>query len=39
VAHAAEIESIDVNPLLVRVEGAACLDAVIVRRPVPEEAR
>jgi acyl-CoA synthetase (NDP forming) len=35
VAHANEIESIDVNPLLVRAEGAACLDAVIVRRTAP----
>jgi succinyl-CoA synthetase beta subunit len=41
-AHAAEIESIDVNPLLVRERGAACLDAVIVRRPAeraPVDAR
>jgi acyl-CoA synthetase (NDP forming) len=31
-AHADTIESIDINPLLVRQQGAACLDAVIVRR-------
>lgn len=30
--RADEIESIDINPLLVRQQGAACLDAVIVRR-------
>ena len=39
VAHAGEIEAIDINPLLVRPEGAACLDAVIVRRPALEETR
>jgi acyl-CoA synthetase (NDP forming) len=33
-AHADEIESIDINPLLVRREGAACLDAVIVKAEV-----
>jgi acyl-CoA synthetase (NDP forming) len=33
-AHADEIESIDINPLLVRREGAACLDAVIARAEV-----
>jgi acyl-CoA synthetase (NDP forming) len=32
VAHADDIESIDINPLLARPEGAACLDAVIERR-------
>lgn len=31
-AHADQIESIDINPLVVRTEGAACLDAVIVLR-------
>jgi acyl-CoA synthetase (NDP forming) len=37
--HAEEIESIDINPVLVRAEGAVCLDAVIVRRPAREAAR
>ncbi|MBO9514221.1 MAG: acetate--CoA ligase family protein [Variovorax sp.] len=31
-AHADEIESVDINPLVVRPEGAACLDAVITLR-------
>lgn len=31
-AHADDIESVDINPLVVRTEGAACLDAVIVLR-------
>ena len=31
-AHAGELESIDVNPLLVRPQGARCLDAVITLR-------
>lgn len=35
-SHADQIESIDINPLVVRVQGAACLDAVIaVRAPAP----
>jgi hypothetical protein len=38
-AHADEIESIDINPILVRAEGAACLDAVIVRRAAVAAAR
>ena len=38
-AHEDEIESIDINPLLVRTQGAACLDAVIVRRGQREGAR
>jgi acyl-CoA synthetase (NDP forming) len=37
-AHAEEIESIDINPLLVRPQGAACLDAVILLRQ-PGETR
>ncbi|GKS94672.1 hypothetical protein AVAK2825_09075 [Acidovorax sp. SUPP2825] len=37
-SHADQIESIDINPLVVRVQGAACLDAVIaVRAPAPED--
>ena len=39
--HGDEIQSIDINPLLVREQGAACLDAVIVRqeaRPVSVDA-
>jgi acyl-CoA synthetase (NDP forming) len=39
VAHANDIESIDINPLLARPQGAACLDAVIVRRVPCTEAR
>ena len=31
-AHADVLESIDVNPLVVREQGAVCLDAVITRR-------
>jgi acyl-CoA synthetase (NDP forming) len=31
-AHAAQLESIDINPLLVRPKGAVCLDAVITLR-------
>jgi len=31
-AHAHELESVDINPFVVRAEGAACLDAVIVLR-------
>lgn len=31
-AHADAIESVDINPLLVRAQGAACLDAVITLR-------
>jgi len=38
-AHAEEIESIDINPLLVRTQGVACLDAVIVRREKGKGAR
>lgn len=32
IAHANELESVDINPFVVRVDGAACLDAVIVLR-------
>ncbi len=32
VAHADELDSIDINPLVVREKGAFCLDAVIARR-------
>jgi acyl-CoA synthetase (NDP forming) len=32
-AHADELDSIDVNPLVVMENGAVCLDAVITRRP------
>lgn len=32
-AHAHELEAIDINPLVALERGAACLDAVIVRRP------
>jgi acetate---CoA ligase (ADP-forming) len=38
-AHADDIESIDINPLLVRMNGAACLDAVIVRRQQGQESQ
>lgn len=31
-AHAGELQSIDINPLVVREQGAVCLDAVIARR-------
>ena len=31
-AHADELESIDINPLVIREKGAVCLDAVIVKR-------
>ena len=31
-AHADTIESVDINPLVVRTQGAACLDAVITLR-------
>jgi len=31
-AHADRVDSVDINPLLVRVQGAACLDAVITLR-------
>lgn len=31
-AHADELESIDINPLVVREKGAFCLDAVIAKR-------
>ncbi|MBH1962980.1 MAG: acetate--CoA ligase family protein [Comamonadaceae bacterium] len=31
-AHANELESIDINPLVVRENGAVCLDAVIAKR-------
>ncbi len=31
-AHANELESIDINPLVIREKGAVCLDAVIVKR-------
>jgi acyl-CoA synthetase (NDP forming) len=31
-AHADEIEAVDINPLVVRPQGAACLDAVITLR-------
>ena len=30
--HASELESIDINPLVVREQGAFCLDAVIAKR-------
>ncbi|WP_342129241.1 acetate--CoA ligase family protein [Hydrogenophaga sp. OTU3427] len=33
VAHQDELASIDINPLVVRAQGAVCLDAVIVKRP------
>ena len=36
-AHAEVIESVDINPLVVRTQGAACLDAVITLRK-PEAA-
>lgn len=36
--RAEQIESIDINPLLVRPQGAACLDAVIVPRQPQETA-
>ncbi|MES2533017.1 MAG: acetate--CoA ligase family protein, partial [Pseudomonadota bacterium] len=32
IAHADAVESVDINPLVVRTQGAACLDAVIVLR-------
>jgi hypothetical protein len=31
-AHAGELESIDINPLVVREKGAFCLDAVIAKK-------
>ncbi|MFT3821951.1 MAG: acetate--CoA ligase family protein [Rubrivivax sp.] len=31
-AHAGELESIDINPLVIREQGAVCLDAVIAKR-------
>ena len=31
-AHAGELDSIDVNPLVVMDKGAVCLDAVITRK-------
>ena len=35
-ANEATVESLDVNPFLVRPEGAVALDAVLVRRALPE---
>ncbi|WP_249931221.1 acetate--CoA ligase family protein [Ramlibacter sp. 2FC] len=32
-AHREELVSVDINPLVVRAQGAVCLDAVIVTRP------
>ena len=32
-AHANELDSIDINPLVVMDQGAVCLDAVITRKP------
>ena len=32
-AHAQDIDSIDINPLVVMAQGAVCLDAVITRKP------
>ncbi|AVS83485.1 CoA-binding protein [Paracidovorax avenae] len=37
-SHADRIESIDINPLVVRTQGAACLDAVIAVRSSDEGA-
>ena len=34
-AHAGELDSIDVNPLVVMDQGAVCLDAVITRKELP----
>lgn len=37
IAHRDTLESVDINPLVVRTQGAACLDAVIVlRQSTPE---
>jgi len=36
-AHAHELQAVDINPLLVREQGCACLDAVIVLRPAALE--
>ena len=32
-AHAHELQGVDINPLLVREHGAVCLDAVITLQP------
>lgn len=36
-AHASELDAIDINPLVVREHGCACLDAVITKRETPSQ--